>query len=168
MSTQVEIAEHLDLSQQAVSQLIAAGVLPNATRRGGLDKDVCRIAYVRHLREVAAGRASEAAAAEGLDLVEQRARLAAAQADGQEMKNRTMRAELIPRPAMVSVMQASFTNCRARLLAIPTKAAPSLLGLTSLAAIRDKLTELVHDALAELTQAMPDQGANLPLEEPVQ
>ncbi len=149
MATQVEIAEHLDLSQQAVSQLLASGVLPHA-RRAELDIHVCRIAYVRHLREIAAGRVSEAASAEGLDLVEQRARLAKSQADAQEMKNHTTRGALIPRPAMVSVLTASFANCRSRLLAIPTRAAPLLIGMTSLSGIRDKLTELVSEACAEL------------------
>lgn len=162
MATQAEIAEHLDLSQQAVSQLLAARVLPKA-RRAELDLDACRVAYVRHLREIAAGRASEASAEEGLDLVEQRARLAKSQADAQEMRNHTARGALIPRPAMVAVLTASFANCRARLLAIPTRAAPLLIGRTSLPTIRDKLTELVSEACAELaaTDIGPALGVTL-------
>jgi len=150
MATQIETAEHLDLSQQAISQLLASGVLPKAGR-ASLDLAACRVAYIRHLREMAAGRASQSAEDDGLDLVEQRARLAASQADAQEMRNHTTRGALIPRPAMVAVLTASYSNCRARLLAIPTRAAPLLIGMTSLSAVRDKLTDLISEACAELS-----------------
>lgn len=65
MPTQQQIAEHLDLDQSAVSRFVD---------KVGLDYrsatiDQIRIAYVRHLREMAAGRASES----GIDLVAERA-----------------------------------------------------------------------------------------------
>jgi phage terminase Nu1 subunit (DNA packaging protein) len=65
MATQAEVADHLDLTQQAVAKLLSAGHLPRSEGRGSLDLDACRIAYIRRLREQAAGRASEGAEEEG-------------------------------------------------------------------------------------------------------
>ena len=91
MATQNELAAYLDLSQQAVSKLKTAGVLPSPTGRGSYDLDVSRVAYIRHLRAGAAGRGG------GRDdsLEAQRARLAAAQAEAQERKNAHDRGELV-------------------------------------------------------------------------
>ena len=93
-----------------------------------------------------------------LDLVGQRARLAKEQADAQAMKNELTRAATILKRDAVTVMQVSITNTRARFLALPTRAASLVIGMTSPAAIRDVLTELVHEALAELATArlVPD------------
>jgi hypothetical protein len=87
---------------------------------------------------------------DGLDLNAERARLAKEQADAQEMKNALARGEMIPRPDVVAGMQIAFANARARLLSLPSKAAPLVLGLDSPAAVRDTLTELVHECCGEL------------------
>lgn len=150
MATQAEIAEHLDLSQQAISALLARGVLPAASRKGGLDRDACRVAYIRHLREQAAGRASAAAEDEGLDLVAERARLAKEQADAQAMRNAILRGELVSAEDLETVAGAIVDAIRAKILALPTRATPLVIGLNSHAEIRDKLTDLMHEALTEL------------------
>ena len=56
MATVAELAKHLDLSMARVGQLQLADVLPRSKGRSGLDLDGCRVAYIRHLREAAAGR----------------------------------------------------------------------------------------------------------------
>jgi len=136
--------------------MIARGVLPDAAR-GVHDLDACRLAYLRHMREVAAGRSGVSASGDALDLAGERARLAKEQADAQAMKNDVARGALILRGDVVAGMHAAFANARGRLLSIPTKVAPSLVGETSLAIIRDKLTEAIHDACGELaaTRAIP-------------
>lgn len=90
MATQADVARHLDLSQQAISKLKNAGVITAPAGRNGYDLDACRIAYVRHLRNSAAGRDSARVGS----LEAERARLAAAQAEAQERKNRRDRGEL--------------------------------------------------------------------------
>lgn len=65
MPTQQQIAEHLDLDQSAVSRFVDKARLDYKTA----SMDEIRVAYIRHLREVAAGRASET----GIDLVAERA-----------------------------------------------------------------------------------------------
>jgi hypothetical protein len=64
MPTQQQIADHLDMSQQSVAELM---------ERLGLDWrlesiDVVRVAYIRHLRGQAAGHRSD----DGMDLVRER------------------------------------------------------------------------------------------------
>ena len=73
MAKLAEVATHLDLSLARVSQLKSAGILPDA-KRGKHDLDTVRVAYIRHLRENAAGRSP---AYGTLDLTAARARLAA-------------------------------------------------------------------------------------------
>lgn len=149
MATQAEVAVHLDLSQQAVSALIQRGILPGAAGKRGLDLEACRLAYIRHLREVAAGRAS-AESGEGLDLVQERARLAAEQADATAMKNAVTRAELVPAGDVERVFGALVTSARERFLSLPHKAAPLVIGKATPAEAQAVLTDLVHEALSIL------------------
>ncbi|MBP0446716.1 hypothetical protein J8J14_18220 [Roseomonas sp. SSH11] len=146
MATQAEVAAHLGLSQQAVSALIQRAILPGAAGKGGLDLDACRLAYVRHLREVAAGRAS-AESGEGLDLVQERARLAAEQADATAMKNAITRGELVPAGDLERVFGALVSSARERFLALPYKAAPLVIGKATPVEAQAVLTDLVHEAL---------------------
>lgn len=88
MLIQQDIANHLDMSQQAVSQWL--GRLDIDWKSATLD-DI-RVAYIRTLREQAAGRA----AAGDLDLAAERAGLAKAQRERIEMQNAVTRRELAP------------------------------------------------------------------------
>ncbi|WP_082717481.1 MULTISPECIES: helix-turn-helix domain-containing protein [Burkholderia] len=65
MLTQQQIAEHLDLERSTVSRLVDRLNIDYRTA----SMDEIRMAYLRHLREMAAGRASET----GIDLVAERA-----------------------------------------------------------------------------------------------
>ena len=103
---QKEIAEHIDLSQPAVSGLMD---------RLGIDWktstiDEIRVAYIRHLREQAAGRAASGA----LDLATERARLAKEQADKVAMQNAVTRGDLAP----VVMIEEVLTKTAARLAGI--------------------------------------------------
>lgn len=103
---QKEIAEHIDLSQPAVSGLMD---------RLGIDWktstiDEIRVAYIRHLREQAAGRAASG----DLDLATERARLAKEQADKVAMQNAVTRGDLAP----VVMIEEVLTKTAARLAGI--------------------------------------------------
>lgn len=85
--TQAEFGVLVGISQPAVSDLLARGVIaPGANLIDWLR------AYCAHLREQAAGRASSG----DLDLVQERARLAKEQADKVAMLNERMRKESAP------------------------------------------------------------------------
>lgn len=88
MLTQQDVADHIDLSrQQAAAWLERLGI---NWRVAALDE--IRVAYIRELREQAAGRA----AVGDLDLATERARLAKEQADKVAMQNAVTRGELAP------------------------------------------------------------------------
>ncbi len=93
-------------------------------------------------------------------LAAERARLACAQADAQEMKNATARRLLLPSAEVTAAVQACFSLVRARLLAIPTRAAPQVLLLKGIAEVKALLTALIHEALQELseTKVVPAEG----------
>lgn len=92
---QMDVAAHLDLSDRSVREWEPKlGLPPDYTMAD------FRIAYIRRLREEAAGRATDG----DLDLASERARLAAAQADKVEMQNAERRGELAPVAAMEMVL----------------------------------------------------------------
>jgi len=104
MATQVEVAAHLDLSDRQVRNLLTDGVLPSSKGAGGLDIDACRLAYIRYLRGIGNGqvRPEPPADEDGDDkdtakrLEQERLRLTAAQAEGQELKNDITKRKSVP------------------------------------------------------------------------
>lgn len=106
MLTQVGIGNHLDMDQSTVSRL--CDELGIDWRNSTLDQ--VRIAYIRRLREMAAGRATTG----DLDLAGERARLAKEQADRVAMQNAVTRGELAP----VSLIEEVLCKAAARVAGI--------------------------------------------------
>jgi phage terminase Nu1 subunit (DNA packaging protein) len=86
--TQAQFAELIGVSEAKVSQMKADGIL-----RAGDTGAQWLLVYVGRLREQAAGRMSGEG---GADLVQERALLARAQREGQELKNAVARGEYAP------------------------------------------------------------------------
>ena len=164
MASQAEIADHLFLNQATVSDLVRRGILAKAGR-GAYDLNACREAYIRHLREVAAGRApgSSDEEEETLDLFQQRARLAKEQADKTAMDNAARRGETISRTDFVRSMQGIIVQARAKLLSVPSKLAAVLAAIDNPRAVQDRLTTAIHESLAELAGT---RGVSSPAGEP--
>lgn len=99
---------------------------------------------------VAAWTSLSSASSGGKSIDQHKARLAAAKADQAEMKNAQTRGELLPSVLVTRAVQGAFARVRAKLLALPSKCAPVVAPMKSAVAIQEKLTELVHEALAEL------------------
>lgn len=111
MLSQQEIADHLDLSQQAVSELLEQINLDWKTVELG---DI-RVAYIRRLREQAAGRGG----ANVGELAAERARLASEQADKVAMQNAVTRGELAPVALIEEVLTKAASKVAGVLDAIP-------------------------------------------------
>lgn len=103
---QQDFGDLVGVSQQRVSELLHAGVL----RRGDTALQWLH-AYRRHLEEQAAARM----AAGGCDLVLERALLARAQREAQEIRNAKMWAEYAPRELLASVLQRVSEEVAAQL-----------------------------------------------------
>lgn len=114
MLTQQAIAEHLDLSQPEVSGWMEKLGIDWKTAR----LDDIRVAYIRRLRETAAGRATEG----GMDLATERARLAREQADRIAMQNAVTRRELAP----VSLLEQILARTGTRVASILDGIAPAI------------------------------------------
>lgn len=150
MASQRDVARHLSLSQQAVSKLVAAGVLPHSSDRGGMDLDRCRGLYIAHLREVAAGRSAGDPAAPNLVL--ERARLARAQAVAQERKNAEAEERVIDLDQAAALFLEVARHSRDAWRAWPSRVAPHLAAAMGLKVdvLLAQLDRHVHDQLLEL------------------
>ncbi len=146
MATAAEVADWIGISAGRVTQLRAEGVLPG---RGSFDLKACVQAYCAHVRP-AAGRAAAGGSESAGTLDQARIEVLNEQRDRLRMLNEQMRGETVLAEDMETVVGAYADATRARILALPTRAAPLVLGLASLAEVRDKLTELAHEACGEL------------------
>jgi phage terminase Nu1 subunit (DNA packaging protein) len=93
-----------------------------------------------------------------LNLEQQRARLASAQADRQELAFRREKGELIPAALVTATWQRIAAFVRARMLAIPSRCAPQMIGINSAHKADQILKEEIYDALTELSNTgMPPE-----------
>lgn len=143
MATQREFAEHVGITQQAVSDLTRRGVL---AKGGSLDD--WRLAYCQHIREQAAGRATGG----DLNLAHERARLAKLQADKVELDLAKMRGDLIPADEVEREWSDIIAAVRARLLALPSQAAAELAGKVPRREVEALVRRVVYQALRELAR----------------
>jgi len=162
MATQAEVADHLDLSRQAVGDLVRRGIFESKGPRG-LDIDDCRVRYVRHLRAMAAGWKGEDEDGEVLDLTAERARKAKEEADRLEMQNAQMRRELLPRADVDAAVIEDYSRVRARLLNVPSKVAPLVAAATEPREAEGLVKRAIYEALQELSdpEALFDTGAGM-------
>lgn len=147
MTTQIEIAQHLDLSTRQIRELQSIGVFTK-----GATLDEARLAYIRRLREQAAGRA----ATNGLDLTSERARLAKMQADKLETELTAKRGDLISLTEAVKGWSDLVNAFRQKMLSLPVRASDSIPGITDRRNAERILTGMVYEALSELSRWKPD------------
>jgi len=126
--------------------LKSAGILPEARRRAN-NLTACRGAYLAHLREVAAGRGSKDGA---VDLVAERARLTKAQAEKVERENAVANGEFIRVAVFHLMVTSAFSRVRSKLLAVPSKLAPYLVGIETSAKAQGIVKTEIYAALNEL------------------
>ena len=112
------IAELLSLSQRRVQQLVKDRVLPRPNKRE-FDMAGCVFGYVKFLRDRAGGNGD-------LSLNEERARLAAAQANLQELKIAELKGELIPADKIAETWSRIITAAKMQFLALPDRLAQML------------------------------------------
>lgn len=91
----------------------------------------------------------------------ERARLTKEQADKAAMQNAVTRGVLVDVEEVAQHWGGLLTNCKTKLLAIPTKAAPMVLGSKSLPQVREVLEKSIREALHDLISAnpTPDRGS---------
>ena len=100
-----------------------------------------------------AGRKTDAERAEQgyIDYNEARAKREYHNARIAEMEERKLAGELAEVASFDATLQKLAANVRAKFVSLPSKLAPSLVGMESVAEIEAELTRAVYEALAELS-----------------
>lgn len=152
------IAEHVDLSERAVRDLLDDV---------GIDHKLStlteiRVAYIRRLREQAAGRFASG----DLDLATERARLAKEQADKIAMQNAQARRELAPVVLITEVLAKAGTRVAGILEAIPGQVKRRLpdLPATEIEAIQREIAKARNICAAIRLDDLDDDPADSDLE----
>lgn len=145
------ISTFLDLTERRVNQLVKEGVLPRADR-GKYPFLGCMKGYIKYLRAMANDGS--------LSLTDERTRLTRAQAEGEEMKVKALKGDLIHRDTAEKLWEDVIVACRARLLSMPSKVAPIVIHCKTIPEVRDKIESLVHEALNELSRIDPADYAD--------
>jgi phage terminase Nu1 subunit (DNA packaging protein) len=133
--TLAEVSALFGKSSRWISELRAKGAMPEDGAS---------------LREYVAAWASHNAGSSGKAIDGHKARLAAQKADQAEIITAQLRAELLPRAGVTTAVQSAFARVRGKLLGLPSKIAPQIASLKSVVTIEEAISELVHEALAEL------------------
>ncbi|WP_312426069.1 hypothetical protein [Comamonas jiangduensis] len=168
--SQAEFAQMVGVSEASISKRVSDGVL---TR--GECAHAWMVAYCEHLRDQAAGRLGETL---GLDLVQERAGLARAQRESQELKNAVARGEYAPIGILADVLALASSAIVDRLDQLEgqlRKACPDLpeeARMVILRVIADARNEwirstskLVADSLDRMAQSEADEADALDISE---
>jgi len=145
VATIVEIAKHIGVTPKYVQDLINEGVIDRKDR-GTYDINECRDAYIKKLREAAAGRANSG----DLNLTDERARLAKEQADAKEMENAITRGELVYIEDVAKRVEVALSKVKIKILAIPTKVAPEAAAADDAKEVQALIERHIIEALNEL------------------
>ena len=113
---------------------------------GEYDLEQIRTAYIKRLRESAAGRATSGT----LNLADERARLSKEQADAKEMENAIERGELVYIEDVAKRFEEGLSKVRAKLLSIPTKIAPEAAAAEDAKEVQRLIEGAIVEALNEL------------------
>lgn len=145
MSTLTEVCAHLGMTMKTLQEYIEKGIITRKPR-SEYDLDEVRIEYIKHVREVAAGRFKPG----NLDLGEERARLAKEQADAKEMENAVERGELVYIEDVAKQIEDQFARVRGKLLAVPSKVAPEAQAAAEVREVQQLIEMAIVEALNEL------------------
>lgn len=129
MATQSEIANHIDLSDRQIRNLLKDGVIPGSKGNGGLDIDSCRVAYIRYLRGLGSGQIGEEG--KDYDLTKQKAMLTAEQLREKKRENDIADNLVAPISIITNALQNVGKQMVALLEALPLemkRANPKLTG----------------------------------------
>lgn len=136
------LAKLLEVSERHIQKLAAQGYIPRAAH-GKYDLVAAIRGYVKYLKDTGA-RSGDDASADAFS--KHRARLTKERADVAERERKRLDGELVPVEQIQGAWAAIVTTIRTRLLNVPTRAAPRLLGLKNVADTQDIVRAEIFEA----------------------
>lgn len=146
MSTRKQLAEHLGLSVQSISDLIGKGVITVSSGRSPINLDVSRIEYINHLRKAARYTKKDGVG----DIAEEKTKLTAAQARKAELEVEVMEGKLVPINEVEDFLIERFSNARAKWLGVPSRIAHKVLAVDNYAEAELEIKQGINEGLEEL------------------
>ena len=151
-----KVASALNLTEQRVQQLVKEGMPREA--RGQYDPVKCMLWYIRYLQQALEKKAVPTLDGGFVGEREERVRLLRADADLKEIELATKRGLLVALPDIEATLTDLVLTTKARIMAIPPRLAPELVGETSRVMIHAKLEKACRESLAYLAKAVNDGG----------
>lgn len=145
------MARILNVSTVHLGRLAKSGTIPEPISRGRWNVIEVVRSYIDNLK-AKGDEPAESVKSEELRLITARREKTEAEAAAQEMKNAQMRGELLLREDVDAVMTATLARVRARLIGVPSKAAPLVMGLEAPAEAEAVIRKAVYEALKELSE----------------
>lgn len=85
----------------------------------------------------------------------ERTRLASAQAEKTELEVQVIKGNLIPAESVEEVVNNMVSSFRAKMLSLPTKAAPAVVIMADIVEVESALKDYIYEALTELSEYDP-------------
>jgi phage terminase Nu1 subunit (DNA packaging protein) len=145
-----KVAQALNLTPQRVQQLANEG-LPKEDR-GKYDLGKCMLWYIRYLQAALEKKAVPMADGGYAGTREERTRLLRAEAELKEMELAEKRGQLVAIQDVEKEMTDLVLTTKARIMAIPPRVTPELVGESSRMIIQTKLEKACKEALALLAR----------------
>jgi phage terminase Nu1 subunit (DNA packaging protein) len=146
-----KVAQALNLSRQRVHQLVKEEGMPREAR-GQYDPIKCMMFYIRYLQR--AIEKTNLPALDGSDVGERnaRVRLLRAHADLREMELSKVRSMMVSTADVNKSFDDLVRWTTARIMAVPSRLAPDLVGQTSSVMVHAKIDAALKDALRLLAK----------------
>jgi phage terminase Nu1 subunit (DNA packaging protein) len=154
-----KVAQALNLTESRVHQLVKEGLPKEA--RGQFDAVKCLLFYTRYLQRALEKKAVPILDGGFVGEREERVRLLRAEADLKEIELAKQRSQLIALDDVEQMLTDLVLTTKARIMAIPPRLSPELVGETSRVMIQAKLEKACREALAYLAKAGGDGGAQV-------
>jgi phage terminase Nu1 subunit (DNA packaging protein) len=146
-----KIASLLNLDKRRVQQLVEEGMPREA--RGQYDPVKCMLWYIRYLQSVIEKKSVPTLDGGFVGEREERVRLLRAHADLREIELAKERALLMAIPDVEAMLTDLKVTTTARIMAIPPRLAPELMGETSRVMIQAKIEKACKESLSYLANA---------------
>jgi phage terminase Nu1 subunit (DNA packaging protein) len=145
-----KVASALNLDPRRVQQLVKEG-MPRVSR-GQYDPVKCMVWYIRYLQRAIEKKTVPTIDGGFVSERMERLRLLRADADLKEMELAKERSQLVALPDVEAILIDLVLTTKARIMAIPPRLAPELVGETSRVMIQAKLEKAYKESLAYLAK----------------